>query len=81
MKGIERILRVCFEFYDLQASTMYFELGFFLVGERGDVKAKNGRVRGMDVLNMFEQKIQRLNKKQHRKVYFGNDYHFHGMVV
>ena len=25
---------------------MYFELGFFLVGERGDVKAKNGRVRG-----------------------------------
>ena len=36
---------------------------------------------GMDVLNMFEEKIQRLNKKQHRKVYFGNDYHFHGMVV
>ena len=36
---------------------------------------------GMDVLNMFEQKIQRLNKKQHRKGYFGNDYHFHGMVV
>ena len=46
LKGIERTLRVCFEFYDLQASTMYFELGFFLVGERGDVKVKNGRIRG-----------------------------------
>lgn len=54
---------------------------FFYWGREGMSRRRMVGLGGMDVLNMFEQKIQRLNKKQHRKVYFGNDYHFHGMVV